>query len=196
MTGTPGPTRTAAARGFTLIEIMVVLAVIGLILQLVIVNLGAMVPRTRLDGEAKKFVANLDWVRSEARIQGKSYRLRLDLQHHRWRFVPPPEERVRSDQTDEELEVAARLQTWTELDEDVHYGGAGNAREGMVRTGTYDLAFDENGLTGDQIVVFKLGSDETHVWTVQIHGLTGRCEIETNMEGHEQPMPDVGEMAF
>lgn len=185
----------AGASGFTLIEMLVVIALMALVFALVAPNLGAFLPSARLNSSCKQFVARLDFARSQARIEGKRYVVRLELEHGRYRMVRPPEDRVRSDQTDEDL-LKDDVDTWKELESEVVFAGAGNNREGMGRHGTFEIVFDENGLTGDQIVVFKLSTDESMVTTVQIQGLTGRCTIVEDGNGHEQRMPDIGEMAF
>lgn len=183
-----------AQRGFTLLELLVTLAIIGLITQIVFLNMGAMVPKTKLDSEAKRLVSNLDWLRSEARIQGKRYRMELDLTRDRWRLVQPAEERISMLQTDEEL--AERFLQWNELEDDVVYRGAGNADQRIIRDGIYKIEFDENGFTGDQSVFLSLGQYEEMVWTIHIHGLTGRAEILPDFEGKEHLPQPVGEGAF
>lgn len=185
---------TAAGRGFSLVEVLVVLAIIGLVVQFVVVNMGAMVPKTKLDAEAKKLVANLDFLRSEARIQGKRYLLELDLQNPRWRMVLPAEERLTSEQTLEETQP--RALDWTPLERDVAFAGAGSPRTGIARNGTYQIVFDENGFCADQAVFLKLLGEEGMVWTVQIRGLTGQTDILPSFDGVEHTLEDVTEGAF
>jgi type II secretion system protein H len=180
--------------GFTLLEVMLVVLILGLVLQLVFVNLGAMVPKTKLDAEAKKLVANLDFLRSEARIQGKSYVLQLDLRHARWRMVLPAEERLTSEQTLEETERHA--QQWNPLEDGVEFAGAGNWTNGIVRNGVFDLAFDENGFTADQVVFLRLQEDPKMLWTVQIRGLTGQTDVLSSFDGAEHRLEEVTEGAF
>jgi type II secretion system protein H len=180
--------------GFTLIELMVVVAIGALILQFVMVNMGAMVPKTKLDAEAKRLLAHLDFLRSEARIQGKRYVLEIDLDHPRWRMVIPAEERLTSEQTLEETEPHAL--DWTQLEEDVKFSGAGNPINGYVRHGIYRIAFDENGQTADLSVFLRLDQDPKLVWSVQLRGLTGHGEILTSENGVEQRLDEVTEGAF
>lgn len=188
----PPPDRHAD--GFTLIELMVVLAIGALILQFVMVNIAGMVPRTKLDSEAKRLLANLDFLRSEARIQGKRYILEIDLDHPRWRMVIPAEERLTSEQTLEE--TMPRALEWTPLEEGVKFAGAGNPINTYVRHKTYEIVFDESGQTADLSVFLKLDSDPKLVWTVQLRGLTGHGDILTNENGVEQRLDEVTEGAF
>ena len=191
---TTGQQRTRRDAGFTIIELMVVMLICGLIAALVVPNLGAFVPKARLDAAAKIITNNIDFLRSEARIQSKRYVLELDLKHARWRRVLPPELQLTTDQDESALEP--QYEDWTPLEQDVMFAGAGNAVDGMTHDGVFRLVFDENGFTGDQVVLLKLISDPTMVWTVQIRGITGQCDLITDFNGHEHLLDEVGEGAF
>jgi hypothetical protein len=156
-----------------------------------------MVPQSKLDATAKQLVSYVDYLHSESRIQGKRYILQLDLSKNRWRYVLPAELRLSSDQTEESTMPLAL--DWTPLEEGVVFVGAGNATDGMVRPGSptpYEIVFDENGLTADQIVAMTLTSDPKLVWTVQIHGINGSSEIIANRDGQEQRLDETGEGSF
>jgi type II secretion system protein H len=189
----PRASRPGAA-GFTLIEVLVTLLIIGLLYAIVVPNLGAFVPKTRLDKEGRILASNIDMMRSEARIQSKRLTLQLDLKNARWRRVQPPEQQLTTDQDAWTLEE--HYDTWTELEHDVVYAGAGDTNEGIVRKDIYPIVFDENGFTADQVVMFRLESDPKMIWSVQIHGLTGECDIVPDFEGHERPLEETGEGAF
>lgn len=182
------------AAGFTIVEVLVAVLVMGLITAMVAPNLATFVPTARLDAAAKTLVGNIDYLRSEARIQGKRVKLELDLQHARWRYVMPPEEKLTTDQDVRTLEP--RYEEWTALGDDVVFAGAGNPHDGIVRSRTFEMVFDENGFTSDQSVVLKLESDPKMVWTVRIQGLTGACDILRDEEGNEQLPAEIGEGAF
>jgi prepilin-type N-terminal cleavage/methylation domain-containing protein len=184
----------AAAAGFTIIEVMVVVLIIGLIVAMIAPNLRAFVPAARIEASAKVIVANVDHMRSEARIQGKCLKLEFDLDHAMWRRVFPPEERLTTDQDVDPLEP--KYEDWNALEEDVQIANAGNPLEGRATKGVFPLVFDADGCTGDQSIVLRLKSDQTMMWTINIRGLTGRCEIVPDYEGHEHIPEDVGEGSF
>lgn len=74
-----------AMRGFTLIEIIVVVAIISVMVAYVGVNMGRDTNRlARL--EAKRFVAIVNEVRNEAILNGESYLLTIDERSHSYRF--------------------------------------------------------------------------------------------------------------
>jgi type II secretion system protein H len=178
--------------GFTLVELMVVIAIIGLVVQVVLMNMGAMIPATVLDGEAKQFISHVDWIRSEARLQGSPHSLELDLDHDRWRYVFPPERRLLS--TEEEQQEWG-LQ-WNPVDERVKFDGVAAPTRPPVKNGLYRIEFDESGATGDLAVYFRLRDGGNDIWTVQIRGLTGRCELVKSTDGKRAMLEEVNEAHF
>src|SRR5262245_62792751 len=112
---------------------MVVVLIIGLIVAMIAPNLRAFVPAARIEAGAKVIVANVDHMRSEARIQGKRLQLEFDLDHAMWRRVFPPEERLTTDQDVDPLEP--KYEDWNALEEDVQIASAGNPLEGRATKG-------------------------------------------------------------
>lgn len=189
-----GPSRARASAGFTLIEILVVASVIGLTFMLVTQNLGGWLPDSRLDGSAKQLVHYVDFLRSQARINGKQYVLELDLDRARWRCVEPGEERFVTDQDLQALEPHAL--EWKPLEDEVQFAGAGDPVHGIARHKVYKVVFDENGFTGDQQFFLRLHEDNQRVWSVLIRGLTGHVHIERSFDGKEHYLDEIKEGAF
>ena len=189
---TERPTKVGGAAGFTMIELMVVVFIVALLFQLVTFNMGALVPGSLLDTEAKKFIASFDYLRSEAKIQGKPYKLQVDLSRHRWRTVLPPEDRLTTEQAVPE-EVPLE---WSPLDERVRYLGFSGAGNPPARQGIVDIELDENGNTADQALSFRLREDDQKVWTVQIRGLTGETRLVKNQSGREAMLEATKEADF
>ena len=95
-----------------------------------------------------------------------------------------------------DAEVRDEAKDWIELESGVVFAGAGDAKSGMLTKGLYRVVFDEYGFTGDQVVAVKLENDDSMVWSVSIHGLTGHMEVERSELGEiVQPLP-VGEGSF
>ncbi|MBL9076491.1 MAG: prepilin-type N-terminal cleavage/methylation domain-containing protein [Planctomycetes bacterium] len=188
------PPHRAAQRGFTLMEVLVTLTVLALVFAIVVPNLGAIVPSARLEGSGKLILRQLDWVRSEARIQGKRMHVDFDLDRARWRIVWPPEQQLTRDQ--EQWTLEERPDDWEPLQTDVVFAGVGDAKNGLATRGVYRLTFDEYGFTGDQQIVLKLKSDETMTWSLTLAGLSGRTEVESSERGEVPQLQSVGEGAF
>jgi prepilin-type N-terminal cleavage/methylation domain-containing protein len=187
--------RTAA--GFSLLEVLVAVALIGLGLAVIAPNLSALMPAARLDGSGKELVSWLQTIRSEARIQAKRMELELDLDKGRYRIVWPPEERLTSDQivlADEE--VPDRDRDWIDLERDVVFAGAGGATDGLTQKGLYRVAFDEYGFSADQVVALQLESDPDFVWSLMVRGLTGKIETMKSETGELLRPVRIEEGAF
>jgi type II secretion system protein H len=191
---TPPVAPRAAERGFTLMELLVVLTVMALGFAIVVPNLGAFVPEAKLDSAAKQIVRTLDWVRSEARIQAKRISVDFDLSRHLWRIVYPPEQQLTRDQDTWTLEEMP--DDWNALERGVVFGGAGDARSGLATRDVYRLTFDEHGFTADQMLVLRLEEDPTMVWSLVLHGISGRMDVERDQEGHTHKLDVVEEGAF
>jgi Tfp pilus assembly protein FimT len=160
----------------------------------VLPNLGALVPAARLRGSGVRIRSELEWARSEARIQGKRMAAEFDLDRGIWRLVYPPEQRLTRDE--DESTLVERPDDWVELEEDVGFAGAGDGKSGLAQKGLYRVVFDEYGFTGDQVLVLHLKSQPMRTWTLRIHGLSGRADAFESETG-EKPLPPVlGEGAF
>jgi len=180
--GRPG----AAAGGFTIVELLATLMIVSLLFALILPNLDALVPSARLRGSGSRIQAELEWARSEARIQGKRMAVEFDLDRGRWRLVFPPEQRLTRDE--DESALAERPDDWQELETDVRFAGLGDARSGLAQRGTYRVVFDEYGFTADQVIVLQRTSDPEHTWSMALSGLSGKSDT-TESETGEKSAP-------
>ena len=173
--------------GFTLIELMIVVAIMALVVRIVMVNIGALIPSSALDSVAAKIQSELDFVRSEARIQGKQYKLEFDLDNQQKRLVLPQEEQLVSSQT--AAEGTGLALAWKPVDADgrVKISGYNAGDKPTVTKGLVEILFDENGFTADQTLYFKLAGDddEKMVWTLHLWGLNGASEVIRDYDGRE-----------
>jgi prepilin-type N-terminal cleavage/methylation domain-containing protein len=180
--------RAAGSRGFTLIEVLVTLMILSLLFAIIVPNLGALVPSARLRGSGTQIQRMLDWVRSEARIQGKRMAMEFDLDRAMWRIVYPPEQRLTRDQDAWTLEE--QPEDWRGLETDVVFAGAGDGKAGLTNHGLYRLVFDEYGFTGDQVIVLTMKSEPELTWSLSIRGLSGSVDVDESEKG-EKPIPAV-----
>jgi general secretion pathway protein H len=75
----------AQHQGFTLIELMVVVFIIGLIAAAAVITFGGDRRDTELDKEAERIHALLDYVREQAELQTRDYGIRIN--DHAYSFV-------------------------------------------------------------------------------------------------------------
>ena len=180
------------AAGFTLIELMLVVAIAALVIQLVVINIGAFLRVKSMNSAGQQLISQLDFIRSEARLQGKDYRIELDLDNHRYRTVLPPEQRLLSSEVEkEELKTS-----WTPLGENVAFLSHSIAGGPTARSGLAPIAFDPHGFTADQTIYLVHTADEDMVWSIQLRGLTGVSTMVTNFRGQLNPIETVDEGAF
>lgn len=78
-----------ARAGFSLIEMMAVLVIVGLMATIVAVSWKAMLPHEELHSTVRGLAAALQSVRSEAIARNGEFRLQYDLENHRYRTVTP-----------------------------------------------------------------------------------------------------------
>lgn len=192
-----GTTCNDRSAGFTLLELICVVAGMALLLGIIAPNIGALVPSARLDGSAKAIMTKLQMIRSEARIQAKRMEMEFDLTVGRYRTILPPEERLTSDQVVyDDSEALDEHKDWVDLETGVAFAGAGDAKSGIIEKDMYRVVFDEYGFTADQVIAITLANDETMIWSVLIRGLTGKVEILKSEEGEIAKPTAVGEGAF
>ncbi|MFT4514177.1 MAG: prepilin-type N-terminal cleavage/methylation domain-containing protein [Planctomycetota bacterium] len=183
--------------GFTLIELIVAISLVALLVGIVAPNLAGLLPTARLDGSAKDIKGKLTMIRSESRIQAKRMEMEFDLDSARFRTIYPPEEQLTSDQVVyNDAEALEENKDWIDLADGVVFAGAGDAKSGTITKGLYKVVFDEYGFSADQVIAVQLANDETMVWSVVLHGLTGHMEIVKSEMGELGQPTDVGEGAF
>ncbi len=78
MTRQPG----AASRGFTLLEIMVVVVIIGVSVGLVAIRSGSLLPQTQLQAQAERIAGTLDQARQQALLENETIEMVLYLSPH------------------------------------------------------------------------------------------------------------------
>lgn len=181
-------------RGFTLIELMVVIGIIAVVAQIAMLNMGALIPAAILKSTTRQFLSQLDFLRSEARLQGKIYEMEVDIKNDRWRAVLPPEDRLVGDLREQRKSIPLE---WSDIDPRCDIVAWGISGGEVQRDGAFKIRFDENGFTADQTVVFALKEEgNLLVWSVQVRGLTGRTEVVVDRDGKPHYHSIVEEGAF
>jgi prepilin-type N-terminal cleavage/methylation domain-containing protein len=84
--------RTHHAKGFTLLELLAVVGLLGIILFFVIPNVDSMTPGARLKSSARGIASSIELAQGQAIATGKEYTLAYDLSKGSyWIILPPPE---------------------------------------------------------------------------------------------------------
>lgn len=145
--------RHARARGFTLVEIIAVVALIALAATVVAVSVGSGLAGARVRAASKDLVAALRFTRSQAIVKREPQALTLDVEGRAYEV--PGRERV-------ELPQDMELRLVTARDELVGEGA------GRIRF------FPDGSSTGGQITLVR-GEAE---WLVQVEWLTGEVKLQ------------------
>lgn len=176
-----GPTRTRQG-GFTLIEIMAVVLLLGLMMGGVSSGLDRFVPGQQIDSEARQVLAKFDLARSSAIAAGRPYRVVVDLDEHEFRVFTPYDFDGRIAKTKEEETDLGR----TVLESGVNFAGVvvPGANTQVLTEGKYEFVFPASGVTTDVILYLSSDAGDAYDKTLFLGGLTGRTRI---TEGHQLP---------
>ena len=140
------------ANGFTLIELMAVIVLLGVAMALGSMALGGALRRNALPAAAHDLAAALQWTRAQAMAQRHSVALELDLAHPGYQAPGLPRAR---------LPAGTALQVTTALHEQVTASAAG------IRF------FPDGTSTGGQVILAR----SRQRWAVEIAWLTGQVRV-------------------
>lgn len=75
--------------GFTMVELMVVIAIISMFVGMVSVSFETLVPGERLNASIRELASELASIRTEAISRGMEFRIEYDMPNSRYRVVTP-----------------------------------------------------------------------------------------------------------
>jgi prepilin-type N-terminal cleavage/methylation domain-containing protein len=171
--------RAAASpwRGFTLIELVIVLTLLGILFSFAAPRLGGLTPKYRLRTYARKLAGTLEKMRVAAIVQGKTTGIRYlldesDGEPQRFEVLMP----APSDYPDQPLEER-RGAIVEAAPEGVRFRGVivPGARGGMISRGLVHIAFTPSGTTGSHIVILEVpGVDgQPEILSVKYNTISG-----------------------
>jgi len=88
--------RGPAEAGFTLIELVAVIVIIGLLLVFSPLALDYLVAEKQLEGEVSRLATMIDFVKSQAVLDQCAYAIQVDTEKYRWAVQVPREEEQES----------------------------------------------------------------------------------------------------
>jgi len=165
------------AGGFTLLELLVVVAIIGIMANFMLPSLAKDIPEATVKAEANKLAAHLAFLRSESRLRAQTYALRLDPEHRRYRMVLPKVRQLDIDGTgrDQPDEV---LLDWYELPDIVDILGVHVGRADRTQAGPQTIDFDALGRTPQKVLVLAFARDPKVRYSILVPPLTGPMVVE------------------
>ncbi len=168
-------------RGFTLIEIMAVVLLLGLAMSGVSSNLNRFIPQAQSESAARTVIGDLDLVRSSAISNGRPYVIEFDLDKNQYRIITPFTADGR---------VARTAEDRTDLGIDTLPNGtsiSGLKVSGVANTltsGVHRVTFHHSGIMNDLVIFLSNEMGEMYDLTVVMGAITGKTLV---VEGHFEP---------
>lgn len=166
--------RTSSDRGFTFIELMVVIAIIGFMSALVVANLDGMTDRSSVAAAARQLGNTLLSVRDIATSQSREMFVEVDVDKQRWRVVDVPAPTDVPDPKDRK--EATWYGEWHSPPDGVVLESLEFSRRDVDKRGFVTLSFDAEGqLSPSGFVAYFRHEDmgEDDGVSVEMTGLTG-----------------------
>ncbi len=184
-----------ARRGFSLVELMVVVAVLGLIVGIVTISYKNVLPRTQLNSAVRVLSDHLHGTRSEAIARNREFLFQYDLDNNTYWVLTPYWNDSEGGLSPylviyEEYEADLRRIHETKLPEGVSFHGI-QLNDELYETGIQSVRFRPLGYSTDhRIILYQERYDR--YFTVEVLSLTGLIRFH---EG-QNPRPILTESDF
>ncbi len=168
--------RPSSTAGFTFLELVLVVVVIGLLFSISIISLRGMGPKYRLRSAARLLASDIERTRLSAisRQQWLGIRYVIDPQGNKtvpyYQVIPPPPE----DYPDQPLEER-QLHSPQELPTTVRFREIRLANGQTASGGDVSILFAPQGNTGSHIVVLEGAEDR--VMAIKVNSITGLTDF-------------------
>jgi prepilin-type N-terminal cleavage/methylation domain-containing protein len=201
------PSRSSTSQGsqggFALIEILIVVAIIGVTLGAVMVQLGGLTAPERIRAAARKLAGMSDFVRSQAAGSRVACYLDIDfdLSRFRWRIDPPLDElgqpvdvETRRPLTVDEVEEWRESFEWEDLPRGVYFDKLFFNNKMFYDKDKQWIEYRPDGTVSSYVLWIKAKEDDQEDlrFSIRVNGLTGKSEV---AKGHVT-MKDATESDF
>jgi prepilin-type N-terminal cleavage/methylation domain-containing protein len=174
-------------RGFTFIELMVVITLIAAMSALVVANMDGLTDRTSLAAAARELGNTLLGVRDVATSQQRELSVEVDVERQRWRVVDVPSPMDVPDPRDRR--EATSYGDWKSPPDGVVLESLEFGRNDVNKRGVVVLSFDPDGqLSPSGFVAFFRHEDvpEEEGVSLEMTGLTGALTYSIGKHASEE----------
>lgn len=177
---------TPRSRAFTLMELLVTLALLGLTFGMVFFQLDGMLPGRRLASDARTLGSQLEQARNVAVVSGFKVSFEYDLEDHTWRMYHPFE--LADDKKSVAGEGETILYDWTELSETILFADIVLGDGAPITSGQVVVTFEPRGIATGHTVHLTREESEFY-YSVTVSPLLGFVDVQ---QGRHEPevLPD------
>ena len=167
--------RTAVRAGFTLIEIMAVVTILGLMLTIVFTGSKSLLPQTRLRAAATDIAAALQQERSDALLRQQPIQFSYDIGHGGYEAYFPYD---RDEFGENQGPGKTPIIDYRALPESVVFKVIRLPGSVVRDNGVVNLTISPLGrVAPHEIVLMNPDFPNTELLTVRVSGIANRCEI-------------------
>ena len=173
--------------GFSLIEILLALAVVGMVTGMMVVNFGGATKSERLRAAARNLAGMSDFIRSQAVGSKITCYFDIDFEHsqYRWRVEPPRDNfgRFFNPDTRElmswvEVEQYRDEYPWEPLPRDVYFERLMHNNQFFYDKDWQWVEYRADGTVSSYVLwIVARDEDEEEAFSVIVNGLTGKSEV-------------------
>ncbi|MAG57265.1 MAG: hypothetical protein CMJ83_13310 [Planctomycetes bacterium] len=173
--------------GFTLVEILLTLAVIAMTMGFVAVSIGGLTPGERIRAAARNLAGMSDFIRSQtAGAKVKCYfDIDFDHQRYRWRMEPPTDEVGRFIDPDtkhlltvDEVQQWRESMEWEDLPRGVYFKRLYHDPKHWLEEDWQWVEYRPDGtITSYMLWIGAKSGDLELKFSISVNGLTGKSEV-------------------